>query len=104
MTKLWLAGAAALSLIAVSAMAETSTTTTTTTIAPLVTPPPTVATTDSATTTTTYPFSNLVTTTNKTTETVNGVGTARETTIQAYPPGATVPPQVTGSSRPIDAK
>jgi hypothetical protein len=102
MTRLLIAGAAVFGMMAGSAMAETSTTVTTTTTAPVT--PPTVAKTDTETTTKTYPFSNLVTTTEKKTDTVNGVGVQKDTVIQAYPPGATVPPQVTTSTRPIETK
>jgi hypothetical protein len=92
---------ATLGLIAGGALAEeTSTTTITTTILP----PPTVSTKDTETTTTTYPFSNLVTTNRKTTETGNGVAVQSESTVHAYPPGATVPPVGTSSTTTIQAR
>ena len=100
MTKSLLATFAALGLMAGSAVAETSTTTTTTTV----TPPPAVSTKDSEVTTTTYPFSNLVTTSKKSTENANGVATQSESTVHAYPPGATVPPVGTSTTRTMEVK
>ena len=44
---------------------------------------------------TTYPFSNLVTTTQKKVEMVNGAPVETVTTTHAYPPGATVAPVTT---------
>jgi hypothetical protein len=63
--------------------------------------------TETTITNTSYPFSNLITTTRKTTNIVNGVATETVTTTQTYPPGtATVAPMVTTTtqSRAADTK
>jgi hypothetical protein len=123
-----LAGAAALGLMTGAATAQTSTSTSTTTITP-VSPPVTVSTSQSseravtsegvktvtggATTststgqmagttisTTTYPLSNMVTTTKKTIQMVNGQPMETTTITHAYP-GEPTPPPDTVTTRPL---
>src|SRR5580698_8389767 len=129
MTRILLAGTAACGLLAGAAMAQTSTSVITTTSTPTLAAPVTISSgastgsavrsdgdrisssstslkdsngeaTETTISNTSYPFSNLITTTKKTTSTVNGVTTETETTTQAYPPGtSTVAPTVTTTSR-----
>ena len=127
-----LAGAAALGMIAGVATAQTSTSTATTVVTPQVSSPVTVTTTtghafrpDGTKTVsngalardttgnvnggensaTNYPFSNLLTTTQKKVEMVNGRPVETVTTTHAYPPTATIPPATTTTqTNKIDIK
>jgi hypothetical protein len=100
MTRISLAAAVAMGLLSGSAMAQTSETTTTT----ITTQPPTISTQDREVVTKTYPFSNLVTTEEKKTETTNGMATQSQSTVHAYPPGSTIPPVGTSTTRTIESK
>jgi len=128
MTRFLLAGAAAFGMMTGAAMAQTSTSqTTTTTTTPLPTAPVVISSgstvghatlpdgdrtvtsgvsqrnsageaTNTVVTNQTYPFSNMITTTTKTTHVLNGVAT-EDTTISSVYPGSGDAPSVMKSTR-----
>jgi hypothetical protein len=130
MTRYLLAGVAALGMMTSAAIAQTSTTTTTT-VAPSFPAPVTVGTSEVGVTaggdgritllngsaskdssgktievtntSTSYPLTDLITTTKKTVEIINGVATETVTTSQSYPPSPRhpggVPPVETTTTR-----